>query len=381
MDKFKKLKCVFGYKRLLLVLLVPLALLLVLFAKNCEAIAEWYALNIYKYISLFWNFISSLAPFSVAEVIVILLIPFVVFYIVFTIFRAVKKPEHRGNYIYKKCLNAVCAVSVVFALFITNFGLCYYRSTFASASGIEVHDSTVDELYGLCVKLAEKATEEREYLEEQDSVMVLSGGIAEANTHAKNAMNALEEKYPTVTSGYSDTKPVMLSHLWSYTDVTGMFFPFTFEANINIDIPHIRIPFTMCHELAHLRGYAREDEANFISYLACVNSESHEFRYSAYLMAFIYVSNELFYEDSEKQAEATSHLSEKVINDLNNDSEYWSQFDEPVVIETPVGDFEVPVSDIASDINDSYLKANDQEDGTKSYGRMVDLLIAYEERA
>ena len=27
-------------------------------------------------------------------------------------------------------------------------------------------------------------------------------------------------------------------------------------------------------------------------------------------------------------------------------------------------------------MNDTYLKANAQEDGTKSYGRMVDLLLA-----
>lgn len=380
MSKLKGLKCVFEYKRLLLVLFVPLALLSVLIAKNCEAVAEWYTLNIYKYISLFWNFISSLVPFSVAEIIVILLIPFVLFYIIFTILRAVKKSEQKGKYIYKKCLNVVCAVSVVFALFITNFGLCYYRSAFASASGIEVQDSTAYELYELCVKLAKKATEEREYLKEQDGVTVLSGGIEKANIQAQNAMNALEEKYPTVTSGYSGTKPVMLSHLWSYTDVTGMFFPFTFEANVNVDIPHIRIPFTMCHELAHLRGYAREDEANFISYLACINSDSHEFRYSGYLMAYIYASNKLAFEDGEKDAVAASYLSDKVINDLNADGEYWSQFDEPVVIDTPVGSFDVPVSDIASDINDSYLKANDQEDGTKSYGRMVDLLIAYEKQ-
>ncbi len=84
-------------------------------------------------------------------------------------------------------------------------------------------------------------------------------------------------------------KPVQLSHWWSYTGITGMYFPFFAEANVNIDVPDSGIPATAAHELAHTRGFAREDECNFLAYLACIHHSSGDVRYSGYLSAYIFV--------------------------------------------------------------------------------------------
>ena len=56
-------------------------------------------------------------------------------------------------------------------------------------------------------------------------------------------------------------------------------------------------------------------------------------------------------------------LSDGVQRDLAANNAYWDQF-------------EGPIAQISSQVNDSYLKANQQEDGVKSYGKMVDLLLA-----
>lgn len=359
----KILKAIFGYKRLFIILLVPIAFILVLVAKNNSAFAEWYTVNIYHYISQFWNFLSSLLPFSLAEVIVIMLIPLVLAYIVISVVRIVRKKGSRGKTAYKAFLNVICTVSLVFFLFITNFGICYYRNTFAETNGIEIRESTVEELYSLCVNLAENASEARERLSEKDGIMALRS-LDEAKSEAQKAMNNLYEKYPTIFSGYSATKSVMLSELMSYTQITGMFFPFTFEANVNVAVPEFSIPSTMCHELSHLRGFAREDEANFIAYLACINSDNAELQYSGYMLALIHSINALYDSDKEKYQEVFSYLSDKVKADLDANNEYWAKY-------------ETPVAEAASSINNSYLKANSQADGTKSYGRMVDLLLAY----
>ena len=42
--------------------------------------------------------------------------------------------------------------------------------------------------------------------------------------------------------------------------------------------------------------------------------------------------------------------------------QYWQQF-------------ESPVSEASQQVNNTFLQANMQQDGVKSYGRMVDLLI------
>ena len=39
--------------------------------------------------------------------------------------------------------------------------------------------------------------------------------------------------------------------------------------------------------------------------------------------------------------------------------------------------YEGKVAETATKINDTYLKLNEQEEGVKSYGRVVDLMLAY----
>jgi len=56
-------------------------------------------------------------------------------------------------------------------------------------------------------------------------------------------------------------------------------------------------------------------------------------------------------------------FSEGVIRDLDALNIYWEKYD-------------TPIEDFSSSVNNTYLKANMQQDGVRSYGRMVDLLIA-----
>ena len=153
----------------------------------------------------------------------------------------------------------------------------------------------------------------------------------------------------------------------SYANIGGMFFPFTMESNINVDNPFFMVPWTMAHELAHQCGFMREDEANFIAYLACKESDDALMRYSGLLLAYDNAMGALRSADPERAAEIASGLAEPVRRDLAERAEHWAQY-------------EGPVQDVSNAANDAYLKANNQSDGMQSYGRMVDLLLA-EQRA
>ena len=135
------------------------------------------------------------------------------------------------------------------------------------------------------------------------------------------------------------------------------------EANVNIDVPDFTLPFTMCHEQAHLRGFMREDEANFIAYLACMESVDQAIQYSGASMAAMYAMNTLYQADYERFCELYATYSPGVQRDFAAQSRYWAQF-------------EGPVAEVSDKVNDTYLKANRQTDGVASYGRMVDLLLA-----
>ncbi len=357
-------KLIFGYRRLWLVVSLPLALLLIFIAKSSTNFAEWYAQNIYKYLSLFWNNVSGILPFSLTEIIIILLPFCAISYIVYGIVRIIKKRGKRLRTLYELFINIICVSSVITLLFTTNCGINYYRKTFSELNGFETREYSSETLYKLCIFLGENLNNTRKNVSERDGIMCLNTGEPSALEKSAIAMNSLSEKYKFINSGYSNPKGVMLSHLMSYTNITGVFFPFTFEANVNVDIPEYSIPSTMCHELTHLSGFMREDEANFTAFLACIESDYTDFRYSGYMLAYIYASNALFSTDTDKYLQACVCITDDVKNDIAAGSEYWRQF-------------ETPVAQTASSINDSYLKSNSQSDGVKSYGRMIDLLVAY----
>ena len=108
----------------------------------------------------------------------------------------------------------------------------------------------------------------------------------------------------------------------------------------------------------------REDEANFVAYLACRSSDNPEFRYSGSILAYIYSGNALYSQNLEAFRQVREKLCDQAVADLLHHNAYWDTY-------------RGTVSEVSDKVNDVYLKVNSQEDGTKSYGRMVDLLLAW----
>ena len=170
--------------------------------------------------------------------------------------------------------------------------------------------------------------------------------------------------FPSISGNYGNAKYILSSNLMCYTGITGIYFPFTGEANVNVGVPDLYIPSTTLHEMAHQRGYASEDEANFIAYLASINHPHIDFKYSGYILALNHTANAIYKADYEVYAELSKNISEGVLNDLRNNSEFWDKY-------------EGKIDEISNDINNTYLKANGVSEGVKSYGKMVDLLLTY----
>ena len=359
------MKNIFKLKRIWLLILFPIGLIISYIAQEIPAFAEWYSSTIYYYISRGINFITSLVPFSIAEIIVLCFILFVLVYIIIYIFKLIKYKENRKVTAIKFILNPICFGCTLYFIFVMFCSINYSRFTFAQTCGLEVKPSSESELIELCSAIADEVNISRKSVTtDNKNVMKLSNSdIYAAAKEAQKSFDKINSDYPLLRSGYGPPKPVLSSRLMSYCNITGVFFPFTFEANVNTDVPDYSIPSTMCHELAHLRGYMREDEANFIGYLACKKSERADFQYSGKMLAFINASNALFAADPKEAEKIYSKLNSGVLTDLIDNSEYWKQF-------------EGPAAETAEKVNDSYLKANNQHDGVKSYGRMVDLLLA-----
>ncbi len=160
----------------------------------------------------------------------------------------------------------------------------------------------------------------------------------------------------------------------------GYYFPFSMEANYN-DVMHIlNFPSTMCHELAHLRGYIYEDEANFIGYLACVQSEDAFFQYAGYLSVLVYLRHDIYkarkengalYEETVAQIPPMEVEPQVWEDNVFVVQEEWDRINGKALIDTEVVD---KAADVFINTN---LKVNGISDGAVSYSRVVKLLLQY----
>ena len=157
-------------------------------------------------------------------------------------------------------------------------------------------------------------------------------------------------------------KGVRFSTALSAMDFTGFYFPFTGEANLNIDSPACYLPSTIAHEMAHQRGIASEQECNFLAILAATTCGQEGYAYSGWLLGYIYLGNALARADHDAWEQVWASLPEGVKADIRNNNAYWKQW-------------EGPVKETGEKVYTAFLQGYGQELGMRSYGACVDLLV------
>jgi hypothetical protein len=162
-------------------------------------------------------------------------------------------------------------------------------------------------------------------------------------------------------------KPALSSPVLSRLGISGIFVPFTGEAHVNTTLPDVDVPFAASHELAHQRGLAREEEANYAAAVACRLHPAPEFRYSGALLSSLYVQAALA-GVARAQAEALEARRSPAVRRDQEALAEWSRR------------YRSRLTDVSHRVNDTYLRSQGQALGVRSYGAMVDLLLA-EKRA
>jgi len=218
-------------------------------------------------------------------------------------------------------------------------------------------------------------------MERDESGMVLYGGslgedgtLLDMEDMARELMARLVEEYPRLKGYYPRPKALAASDFMCQQHMQGYYFPFSMEANYN-DVMHIlNFPSTMCHELAHLRGYIYEDEANFIGFLACISSEDLVFQYSGYLSVLNYLDND-FYDavggDLERYRSEEAILPQVFADNIFVKQEDWDRINKEALIDTEI------VEAASDSFTEASLRLNGVEDGMISYNRVVKLLLQY----
>ncbi|MCL2421651.1 MAG: DUF3810 domain-containing protein [Defluviitaleaceae bacterium] len=349
----------------LLILLTGLALLFI--AHQRPEFAIWYAAHVFPIFPHTIGRFFGLFPFSVFEILLISMVVGLAAGILFAIVNLFSRSGRSRLVAQAKVvpLRLFYLLSMVLLIFVLTAGVNYSRESYADHVGITVQPSSADELIRLYLILVERAELLADQIEtDADGHFTLQKeGLYD---YARQSMYNLNSVYGGLGTSFPRAKaPVLSRTILSHSNISGFFSPWTMEAHYNGDMPSTSIPFVINHELAHVAGQMREDEANFVAYLASRNATRVDFQYSAVYVALSYTLNALHRAvGRERYVELYDMLPEQMRRDFAYARAYWRNF-------------EGQAADLATRANDTYLRLNRQEDGVQSYGRMVDLLLAY----
>lgn len=305
--------------------------------------------------------ITYVFPFSLAETI-LLSLP-----VIFALLIWVGIRRSSDKRLFIRFLVALLSALVVFySLFVFTIGCAYRGATLDKKMGITRSEVQFSELYTTAEYMLGQANAAAELVSQksENSETYMTHTIDEMNDLLLDAYAEVCEEYPFIQNMRMRVKPVALSRAMSYTHITGVYSYMTGEANINVDFPDYTLPFTAAHELAHQRGVAREDEANFVAYLVCIASEDDYIRYSGYMNMFEYLSNAVYSASPKAYEELMQGCSPKLRAELIAYREFYDQYRDSVM------------GEISGAINDAYLQIQGTP-GTRSYGMVVDLAVAY----
>jgi hypothetical protein len=306
--------------------------------------------------------VSGLVGFSIAEIFYAVLLLGVLIYLARAAVLLIRH-DGRAVRVYRTIVSLLTAAAMLYAGACVLWGVYYYAHGFSERIGIDAGPVAVQDLENVTVWFAGLANQ---YASEvsRDENEVYTADLDSLFTRSETLYEAMETKYPTLEGPALKAKPMIFSKLMSWINFTGFFFPFTGEANLNIESPVCMLPATIAHEQAHQRGVAGEDEANFVAVAACLESGDPDFIYSASLLAYIHLGNALHDAKYDAWIKAYTALGDNVQRDLRVNNDYWAQY-------------QSKVSEVSEAVYTEFLRSQGQELGMQSYGACVDHLVAY----
>ncbi|NNJ87780.1 MAG: DUF3810 domain-containing protein [Eudoraea sp.] len=322
-----------------------------------EFIEKYYSNGLYPYLSNAMRWLYGSFPFSVGDVIYTLLI--------LAAFR----------YIYKNRLiirlkplsfarNVIMILAIAYFSFHVLWGLNYYRQPIYRTMELNAN-YTLQELNDFTEVLVQRTNAAHKAIEPIDTVQVdIPYSQSDIYVKIEQGYDQLTAQYPNFQYNHPSIKGSLYSLFLTYMGYGGYLNPFTLESQVNQKIPIFRFPVVSCHEIGHQLGYAAENEANFVGYLAALNNKDHYIKYAALSYALSYCLAEIRNQDETRFRELYSLVHRGVQKDYEELKRFWVSY-------------ENPLEPFFKTFYNSFLKANNQSAGIKSYSLVVGLLVAY----
>ena len=351
---------------------------------------DWYIDHIFPVWLNTYARLTSALSISVGEIMLILAVGITAFGIGFFIYNLIRRGKYTTG-LLKYGRTYVWIVLVVGYVMTLNCFILYHATGFAQKymvkeTGIMVVDMSDTAVVEVDTKGKSAYTKKnlatlRDYLVEQCNTLadqidrdeqgtaVYSGDLIAESVHA---METMGQQYDRLSGYYVTPKYLKCSEFFSQQYIMGYYFPFSMEANINSVMYITNVAPTVCHELAHTKGFIFENDANMIGYLACIQSDDTFLQYCGYLSVLNYVNNDFYKSVNKSTYKKHVRISDRVADDnVFLTREDWQAVEKTAVVKTST------VKKVSNNFLNTNLKLNGVDEGIQQYNEVVNLLLDY----
>ncbi len=348
-------------RNILLTIFLFLQIGIVAFLSKFPSIIDTYYVNgVYPLIASVLRFLLGWIPFSIGDILYAVLI--------FLTLRFLKqlltnKTKSKRALIFQ----FFAGISVFYFCFYIFWGLNYSRSPLAKTLSLEQEAFDIDQLESITEKILFKTKRLQGQLSKHDTLAVIVPySKKKIIALTKDGYDELSDQFPDLVYQRPSIKKSLFSLPLTYMGFSGYLNPLTGEAQVDHLIPKINLPFTCSHEVAHQLGFAFENEANFIGFLASAHHKDPYFQYAAYLLVLRYALYDIRRYDPDLFSSYLERIPEGVLKNIRESDEFWKQY-------------ENPLEPLFKSFYDQYLKYNQQKDGLESYNQIMELIISYDQ--
>jgi len=331
-----------------------------------QLVESLYSRGLFPHVARALSLPSGLFRFSLAELLLAALAVFAAVWLAWRVRGLCLRRVRAREFFASLFSGAFLLASAAVVLFMLVFGLNYQRAYLTESLQLVRREPNAAEAEAIARELLEGVNRN---FEEGRAVINEEGGTV-MPLSAEELYKVLREGFegasmlgPPAAEGLAPPKPVYFSGLMSRLGISGVYSPLTAEPNYNRIQPAVSIPFSVAHEMAHQRGYARESEANFVAFLVCTGSADPYVRYSGYVGALgtLSVLRSL---GPQRLRELYASLGTGPRADLRARSRFWARH---------LG----RASALAESLNHVYLKANGVRSGVRNYNESAWLVVGF----
>lgn len=350
-------------KWLLLLVLLSLVIIIRVIAANSVLVETQYSTGIYLHISAILRYIFGWLPFSIGDVLYAVLAVWILVKTGSSIHKIVRR-KYTGGYLQTKLFPFTVTLLLIYIVFNILWGLNYNRKGITYQLGITTEKYSTADIVLIDSLLVTKVNESKASLIEQGRKYYTTDETLDA---VKKAYDKVSRQYPWLSYKPPSAKTSLWGWAGNYLGFTGYYNPFTGEAQLNTTVPKFIQPFTASHEVAHQLGYAKENEANFVGYLAATSSSDTLLHYSTYLDLYLYAQKNLYQADSNQAKHFSSQLLPQVKDDLKELKAFYAAH-------------RSPLEPFFKWLYEKYLENNQQPAGLLTYDEVTGFLIAYHKK-